>query len=157
MNGLLVIDKPGGMTSRDVVNRVQRWFPRRTKIGHTGTLDPLATGVLALAIGSMTKLADTVQAMPKAYRATVRLGATSDTDDADGTVTESTVERVPTEDEVRAALPQFVGTIRQLPPQFSALKVGGRRAYALARAGNEVVLAPRPVQVYAIHLLKYEW
>ena len=84
MNGLLVIDKPGGMTSRDVVNRVQRWFPRKTKIGHTGTLDPLATGVLVVCVGAATRLADYVQAMGKSYASRFRLGATSTTDDADG-------------------------------------------------------------------------
>src|SRR5436305_11761042 len=94
MNGLLVIDKPGGMTSRDVVNCVQRWFPRRTKIGHTGTLDPLATGVLVLCVGAATKLAGRVQDMGKTYRTRLRLGATSDTDDADGVVT-PVIEIVP--------------------------------------------------------------
>ena len=86
MNGILVIDKPGGLTSRDVVNRVQDWFPRKTKIGHTGTLDPLATGVLVVCIGAATRLADYVQAMGKAYASRIRLGASSTTDDADGSV-----------------------------------------------------------------------
>src|SRR5687767_15728051 len=86
MNGLLVIDKPGGMTSRDVVNRVQRWFPRGTKVGHTGTLDPLATGVLVVCVGAATRLADLVQGMGKSYRSRFRLGARSDTDYTDGTV-----------------------------------------------------------------------
>ena len=89
MNGLLVIDKPAGMTSRDVVNRVQKWFPRKTKIGHTGTLDPLATGVLVVCIGAATRLTDYVQAMGKTYVSRFRLGATSTTDDADGHVTET--------------------------------------------------------------------
>src|SRR5215210_5919171 len=103
MNGLLVIDKPGGMTSRGVVNRVQRWFPRKTKVGHTGTLDPLATGVLVVCVGSATRLADVVQAMGKAYRSRFRLGATSDTDDADGTVTPVAGAVPPTSEEVEAA------------------------------------------------------
>src|SRR2546421_2419286 len=85
-DGLLVLDKPGGITSRDAVDRVLRWFPRGTRMGHTGTLDPLATGVLVLCVGSATRLAEYVQAMGKTYRTTIRLGATSDTDDADGTV-----------------------------------------------------------------------
>jgi tRNA pseudouridine55 synthase len=157
MNGWLVIDKPQRITSRGALDRIKRWFPRKTKIGHTGTLDPLATGVLVVAIGEATKLAEKVQAMPKVYLATVRLGATSDTDDADGEVTESAVNETPTEEQVRNALPQFLGTIQQLPPIFSALKVEGRRAYKLARKGHEVTLQPRPVHVYSIELLSYAW
>src|SRR5437660_345329 len=86
-HGLLVVDKPGGLTSRDVVNRVQRWFPRDTRIGHTGTLDPLATGVLVLCLGVATRLMEYIQAMSKTYRTRLLLGARSDTDDADGTIT----------------------------------------------------------------------
>lgn len=157
MNGLLVIDKPGGMTSRDAVNRVQRWFPRNTKIGHTGTLDPLATGVLVVCVGAATRLADYVQAMGKSYTSRFRLGATSDSDDADGTVTEVPNAAVPTRGDVDAALGRFVGVIDQLPPSVSALKVGGRRAHDLARKGKEVVLAPRPARIDAIRVLGYEW
>src|SRR3954447_10617761 len=94
-HGLLVLDKPGGMTSRDVVDRAQRWFPRGTRIGHTGTLDPLATGVLVLCVGTATRLTEYVQAMAKTYRAGVLLGATSDTDDVDGTMTPRTVANPP--------------------------------------------------------------
>jgi tRNA pseudouridine55 synthase len=156
MNGLLVIDKPGGMTSRDAVNRVQRWFPRRTKIGHTGTLDPLATGVLVVCVGAATRLADYVQAMGKSYASRFRLGATSTTDDADGAVTESGAAPVP-RDAIDAALARFVGVIEQTPPAFSAMKVDGRRAHALARAGEEVALKPRPVRVDAIRVTAYGW
>jgi tRNA pseudouridine55 synthase len=157
MNGLLVIDKPGGMTSRDVVNRAQRWFPRGTKLGHTGTLDPLATGTLVLCVGAVTRLADFVQAMGKGYATRIRLGATSDTDDADGTVTAKGAAVPPTEEQVRAAVAAFVGTIQQLPPAYSALKVAGRRAHELARQGAEVKLAPRPVTVHSIAVTGYEW
>ena len=104
VNGLLVIDKPGGMTSRDAVNRVQRWFPRKTKIGHTGTLDPLATGVLVVCVGAATRLADYVQAMGKSYASRFRLGATSTTDDADGDVTETPDAVPPTREQIDAAL-----------------------------------------------------
>src|SRR5437763_10130039 len=104
MNGLLVIDKPGGMTSRDAVNRVQRWFPRKTKIGHTGTLDPSATGVLVVCVGQATRLADYVQAMGKSYSSRFRLGATSTTDDADGVVTETLGVVPPTADQLQRAL-----------------------------------------------------
>lgn len=157
MNGLLVIDKPGGMTSRDALNRVQKWFPRRTKIGHTGTLDPLATGVLVACIGSATRLADLVQAMGKSYHSRFRLGATSDTDDADGTVRIAETVVDPGRAALDAALGTFLGTIDQLPPAYSALKVGGRRAHDLARGGEDVPLAPRSVAVSAIRVLNYSW
>src|SRR5436305_2912931 len=153
MDGLLVIDKPGGVTSRDVVNRVQRWFPRRTKIGHTGTLDPLATGVLVLCVGKATKLADRVQALGKTYRTRLLLGATSDTDDADGTVTPVPGAVPPTEQQIRELLPSFVGRIEQVPPAYSALKVQGARAYDLARGGEVVTRTARPVDAYAVTLL----
>jgi tRNA pseudouridine55 synthase len=108
MSGLLVIDKPGGMTSRDVVNRVQKWFPRKTKIGHTGTLDPLATGVLVVCVGAATRLADYVQAMGKSYASRFRLGATSTTDDADGTITETPYAVPPTREQLEAALARWI-------------------------------------------------
>lgn len=157
MNGLLVIDKPGGMTSRDAVNRAQRWFPRKTKIGHTGTLDPLATGVLVVCVGAATRLADYVQAMGKSYTSRFRLGATSTTDDADGEVTESPDAVAPTRAAIDAALAGFVGVIRQTPPAYSAMKVDGKRAHALARSGEEVKLASRHVRVDAIRVTGYEW
>jgi tRNA pseudouridine55 synthase len=156
MNGLLVIDKPGGMTSRDAVNRVQRWFPRKTKIGHTGTLDPLATGVLVVCVGAATRLADYVQAMGKTYHSRFRLGATSTTDDADGDVAgtgAAPVARL----EIDTALSHFVGVIEQTPPAFSAMKVDGKRAHALARAGADVKLVARPVRVDAIRVTAYDW
>lgn len=157
MNGLLVIDKPGGMTSRDVVNRVQRWFPRKTKIGHTGTLDPLATGVLVVCVGAATRLADFVQAMGKTYRSRFRLGATSDTDDADGTVSVNLAAVPPAREHIASAMPAFLGHVEQVPPAFSALKVSGARAHELAREGKDVPLAARTVRIDAIHFLGYEW
>ena len=157
MNGLLVIDKPGGMTSRDVVNRVQRMFPRRTKIGHTGTLDPLATGVLVVCVGAATRLADFVQAMGKSYASRFRLGATSDTDDADGTVTETRSVSLPTGEQLEEALSKFVGEISQVPPAYSALKLDGIRAHSLARQGKSPDLAARRVRVDAVRLLAYEY
>src|SRR4051812_48814027 len=157
MNGLLVIDKPGGMTSRDVGNRVQRWFPRKTKIGHTGTLDPLATGVLVVCVGAATRLADFVQAMGKTYAARFRLGATSTTDDADGEVTVNAAAVPPTRDQIGAAIPAFLGLVEQVPPAFSALKLDGRRAHELARSGKDVQLAARTVRIDAIRVRAYEW
>ncbi len=157
MNGLLVIDKPGGMTSRDVVNRAQRWFPKGTKLGHTGTLDPLATGTLVLCVGGATRLAEFVQAMGKGYTSRILLGSRSDTNDADGVVTPVDGATPPTAEQVREVVGRFTGVIQQLPPAYSALKVAGKRAHELARAGAEVKLDARPVRVDHIAVTCYEW
>jgi tRNA pseudouridine55 synthase len=130
---------------------------RRVKVGHAGTLDPLASGVLVVCLGAATRLIEYVQRMPKTYRTTVRLGARSDTDDADGTVVEQPGAVAPGLDDVRRAVATQVGTILQKPPGFSALKVEGRRAYDLARAGHDVELAPRPVTIHHIEVLAYAW
>lgn len=152
----LNIDKPAGMTSRDVVNRVSRTTKVR-RAGHAGTLDPLATGVLVVAIGVATRLVEYVQATTKIYEAQVRLGCTSDTDDREGEVVVRSgvaeVERT----EIEVVLPEFVGDILQQPPAYSALKVDGRRAYDLARKGEVVTLEPRVVSVYSIEVLHYEY
>jgi len=157
MNGFLLLDKPGGITSREALNRIKRWFPKRTKIGHTGTLDPLATGVLVACIGAATRLADYIQAMPKGYDSRIRLGATSSTDDADGEVQIDSAASPPSREQLDAAIAGFIGTIEQLPPAFSALMVGGRRAHELARKGEAVLLAARPVSITAIRVHQYEW
>src|SRR5436309_1163039 len=149
-NGLLVIDKPAGMTSRDAVDRAQRWFPRGTRVGHTGTLDPLATGVLVLCIGQATRLTEYVQKLPKTYVADVRLGARSATDDAEGPITPVPVDRAPARPDVEARLGEFIGQVTQVPPAYSAAKVAGRRAYDLARGGREVELAARTVTIERI-------
>jgi tRNA pseudouridine55 synthase len=156
-HGLLVLDKPGGMTSRAVVDRVQCWFPRGTKIGHTGTLDPLATGVLVLCIGQATRLAEYVQQMSKTYRAGILLGCTSDTDDADGTITATEKATAPACAAVEECLSGFVGAILQTPPAYSAAKLSGRRAYALARRGHDVDLQARHVRISQVALLGYEY
>jgi tRNA pseudouridine55 synthase len=156
-DGLIVLDKPKGMTSRAAVDRAARWFPRRTRIGHTGTLDPLATGVLVVCVGNATRLAEYVQRMSKTYRSRFRLGARSDTNDADGVVTPMHDVTPPEARSVAARLREFVGTIAQVPPAFSAAKVTGRRAYSLARQGEEVQLQARPVQIYAIDVIRYEY
>src|SRR5262245_15648457 len=124
-HGLLVIDKPGGITSRAAVDRAQRWFPRGTRIGHTGTLDPLATGVLVLCVGSATRLGEYVQRMRKVYRAGVLLGSRSDTDDADGNVVPVPGAQPPDRPALDRELMTFVGAIAQVPPAFSAAKIGG--------------------------------
>ena len=158
MDGLLVLDKPGGLTSRAAVDRALAWLPRGTRVGHTGTLDPLATGVLVLTVGQATRLAEYVQRMAKTYLSTFLLDARSDTDGADGTVEPVAVEGPPPErGQIGAALRGFVGDIEQVPPAYSAAKVTGRRAYELARRGEEVALAPRRVRVYGIDVLAYEF
>lgn len=156
-HGFLVFDKPGGLTSRDVVNRVQRLFPKRTKLGHAGTLDPLATGVLVLAVGQATRFIEYVQALGKVYETRIVLGARSTTDDADGEVTPTPMATPVAEEAMRAALPLFLGTIEQTPPAFSAAHVDGQRAYHLARRGAEVRLAPRPVTIEQIVVQHYTW
>lgn len=145
LNGWLVVDKPPGMTSTDVVNRVRRGFDAQ-KAGHGGTLDPLATGVLPVAFGHATKTVPYVMDGTKLYRFTLRLGDARDTDDADGQ-TIATSDARPTDAQIAAALPAFLGDIMQVPPAYSAIKVAGERAYDMAREGRAPVLEPRPARV----------
>lgn len=156
MFGLLNIDKPAGMTSRDVVNRVQR-LVRPHKVGHAGTLDPLATGVLVVAVGQATRLVEYVQQMPKTYQGTFLLGRASDTEDVEGQVVVLDSPRIPAMEEIQAVLPGFLGTIEQRPPAYSALKVAGQAAYKLARRGQAVELAPRPIEIHEITVLRYAY
>jgi tRNA pseudouridine55 synthase len=156
MFGLLNLCKPTGVTSRDVVNRVQR-LVKPHKVGHAGTLDPLASGVLVVCLGPATRLIEYVQRMPKRYLATFLLGRQSDTEDMEGMVVEIPHPPIPTEPEVRAALPSFLGCIQQLPPAYSALKVEGKRAYDLARQGETPDLKPRPIEVHSIDLIEYAY
>lgn len=164
MQGILLVDKPKGWTSFDVVNFVRKIVanaegkkPKNTKVGHTGTLDPLATGLLVLVVGKeYTRRADEFSKMDKTYEVTMKLGETSITGDEEGDKT-SVSDTVPTKEAIVAALQQFSGHIMQTPPQFSALKVNGQRAYDLARAGKVVELKPRPVTVYTNELTCYEY
>src|SRR4029079_11673577 len=153
---LLNVDKPAGITSRDVVNRVQR-LVRPHKVGHAGTLDPLATGVLIVAIGPATRLVEYVQRMPKTYQGTFLVGRVSDTEDVDGDAVDLPHAAIPKREGILAAIPRFVGTIEQRPPAYSALKVAGRPAYKLARRGEAVDLAPRPVEIISIDLIRYDY
>ncbi|MBA3313100.1 MAG: tRNA pseudouridine(55) synthase TruB [Planctomycetota bacterium] len=153
--GLLNLDKPAGMSSRTAVDVVER-LVHPAKVGHAGTLDPIATGVLVVCVGSATRLISFVQEGRKVYRATFRFGVTSVTDDVEGFV--SSVPNAPrlTRDDVEAALPEFVGTIEQIPPVFSAVHVGGRRAYELARRGEAVALAPRSVEIHRYEAIDFD-
>ena len=145
LDGWLIVDKPSGVGSTDVVNKLKRAFNAQ-KVGHGGTLDPLATGVLPIAFGAATKTVPYVMDGTKTYRFTLRFGDERDTDDADGK-TIATSDKRPTDDEIRAALPAFIGDIMQIPPIYSAIKVNGERAYDMAREGQLVELAPRPARV----------
>lgn len=152
-SGLLLVDKPQGMTSHDVVAQVRRIFGQR-EVGHTGTLDPMATGLLVLALGHATRVARFIEAKEKHYEGTVRLGIATDSYDADGEVTET--KPVPPLDraEVEAVLAGLVGPMLQRPPPYSAVKVDGERLYRKARRGEAVEGPPRTVQVYGLELLE---
>ena len=151
ISGWMIVDKPAGVTSTAVVNKV-RWALQAKKAGHAGTLDPAATGVLAVALGEATKTVPYITDAMKCYRFQVRLGAATNTDDAEGEVI-ATSEVRPSDAEIEAALGTFVGDIMQVPPQLSAVKVDGERAYALARAGEEMDLAARPLFVESLVML----
>lgn len=148
MNGILVVDKPAGWTSQDVTARLRRACDTR-RIGHGGTLDPMATGVLPVFVGRATRAVPFFEDAEKTYLATVRLGLTTDTEDTTGTVL-SRREVSVTEEQFRAVLPQFTGNISQVPPMYSALKVEGRRLYDLARAGKEVERQPRQITIFSL-------
>jgi tRNA pseudouridine55 synthase len=154
--GLLNINKPAGQTSRWVVDQVQR-LVKPAKAGHAGTLDPLATGVLVVCIGQATRLIDYVQQMRKRYRAEFLLGRTSPTEDIEGDMTELVNPPIPSRLDLENAAGKFVGVILQRPPVFSALKVAGRRSYDLARKGQAVEHEPRPVTVYWLEVIQYEY
>jgi tRNA pseudouridine55 synthase len=150
LSGFLIVDKPAGITSTSVVNKV-RWTLQAQKAGHAGTLDPAATGLLAVALGEATKVLPYVTEALKAYEFTIRWGAETTTDDAEGEVTNQS-DRRPTDAEIEAALPAYRGDILQVPPAFSAVKVDGERAYDLARDGEELTLAARPLYVDELEL-----
>jgi len=166
-DGLLLIDKPSGWTSFDVVAKVRGIVKRETglkkpKVGHTGTLDPLATGLLVLTVGSYCKRAQEFSKLDKVYDVTMKLGLTSTTGDAEGVITRfnpvTGLNLVKTDkSRLEAVVEEFVGEIMQTPPAYSAIKVNGQRAYKLARAGQEVVLEPRQTTIYSIDNLEYTY
>ncbi|MBN9214005.1 MAG: tRNA pseudouridine(55) synthase TruB [Microbacterium sp. SCN 70-200] len=148
-NGIVLVDKPGGITSHDVVARARRALNTR-KIGHAGTLDPMATGLLILGVGPATRLLTYIVGLDKTYEATIRLGISTDSDDADGTVTaraDAAALAAVTADGITAGIAALTGDIEQVPSTVSAIKVGGKRAYDLARAGEEVALKARSVTI----------
>lgn len=154
VSGVLVVDKPIGLTSHDVVQIIRRGTNIH-RAGHTGTLDPRASGVLVVLIGPAVRLSEYVSASDKRYQATIHLGSTTDTFDSEGKITSSGSVDSITEDQFEQALEKFVGEIQQVPPPYSAIKVKGRKAYERARQGEEVELQARTIQVYSLELL--EW
>lgn len=154
ISGVLVVDKPVGMTSHDVVQVIRNGTGLR-RAGHTGTLDPRASGVLVVLVGPAVRLSEFVSASDKRYQAIIRLGSATDTFDADGKVTQPEQQVNVTEDQFEKVLATFVGEIEQVPPPYSAVKVQGRKAYEMARQGEEVELAPRKITVH--HLEVLEW
>jgi tRNA pseudouridine55 synthase len=155
-SGILVVDKPAGRSSMSAVAEVRR-KAGGARTGHAGTLDPLATGVLVLALGRATKVIDRLMATDKRYRTRIDLSAFTETDDLEGAREPVEVAEPPGGEAVAAAVAGFVGTIQQRPPAYSAVKVGGRRAYAMARKGEAVDLPARPVVVHAIEVVSYDW
>jgi tRNA pseudouridine55 synthase len=161
VNGILLVDKPSGWTSFDVVAKVRGVVKRETglkkpKVGHTGTLDPLATGLLVLVLGDYCKRASEFSKLDKIYEVTMKLGETSTTGDEEGEKTAVNSKQI-AESELKAALNKFTGEIMQTPPAYSAVKVNGQRAYKLARAGKEVVIEPRQVTIYSLQMTEYDY
>jgi len=148
ISGLVVVDKPAGWTSHDVVGRMRRLAGTR-RVGHAGTLDPMATGVLVVGVGAATRLLGHLALTEKAYDATIRLGQTTNTDDAEGEITATASAAGVTDEALHAGVAALTGPISQVPPQVSAIKVDGKRAYRMAREGRQVALAARPVTVHA--------
>lgn len=160
IDSLMLIDKPSGFTSHDVVNVVRKKTGEK-RVGHAGTLDPMATGLLIVGIGKATKELGKLIGLDKTYKAEITLGAESTTDDKEGIINELRTDnhhsRIPDTKDVESALRKFTGKIEQIPPAFSALKINGERAYKKARRGEKVFLKPRPVTVYSIKLIDYQF
>lgn len=162
LSGLLTVNKPEGMTSRQTVTRVSNilraaGYGRRIRVGHCGTLDPLATGLIVICIGRSTRLVQIVQELPKTYSGTFQSGCVTNTDDCTGEIlSRTTVDPdTVTRESIRSLLPEFTGHIEQVPPKFSAVHVNGRRAYKLARQGRDIELSARPVQIHRLEITDF--
>jgi tRNA pseudouridine55 synthase len=160
MDGYLLVDKPAGWTSFDVVAKVRGQLKKETgqkfKVGHTGTLDPFATGLLIIVIGKYTKRAEEFSKLDKTYEAELILGSASSTGDTEGEITKK-YDHVPNTEEINEAIKEFIGEIEQVPHKFSAMKINGQRAYKLAREGKEVKLESRKVTIYSIKDVEYNY
>lgn len=157
MNGIIPFDKPAGISSARAVAQVKRLLPQGTKIGHAGTLDPFATGVLLLLVGPATRQCEQLMNQPKQYEATIKFGSTTATDDPESPETPVLGAMPITLAAIEQELTRFIGEIPQRPPTFSAIKIGGRRAYDLARKGRPVEMKSRIVRVHAIEIIDYNW
>ena len=155
-SGIIILNKPEGETSRQTLNRLKR-LAKPAKVGHAGTLDPIAKGVLLACVGKATRLIDAIHLLPKHYIATFRLGWNSDTEDVTGNLTAVENPKIPNLADIEKTIPLFTGRIEQRPPMFSALKVNGKRAYDLARKGQTVELKSRKIDVFEIKMLQYEY
>lgn len=159
-NGIILIDKPANMTSFGVVARVRRVLSKqqgkKVKVGHTGTLDPFATGLMILVIGSECKNASSYSKLDKVYEATIRLGQTSTTGDPEGEIVD-TSDIIPSDMAVNEMISKFIGEIDQIPPIYSAIKIDGQRAYKMARAGKTVEMPTRKVKIYSLEVLDYKY
>lgn len=159
-DGIVLIDKPANMTSFGVVARVRRVITqhhgRKVKVGHTGTLDPFATGLMIIVVGKECKNAESYSKLDKVYEATIRLGQTSTTGDPEGDITDA-YSKVPSIDEIQTTLDKFTGEITQTPPIYSAIKVDGERAYKLARAGKAVEMPKRTITIYSLECIEYAY
>jgi tRNA pseudouridine55 synthase len=156
-SGVLVLDKPAGRTSAWVVGAVKRLLPRGTKVGHAGTLDRFATGVLLVLVGKATRSCEELMSGAKQYEATIKLGATTETLDPESPELPTPLVAAPEAARVHEAVLRFIGTIEQTPPKYSALKIGGKRSSDHARAGREVTPAARAVRIDRIDVLRFEW
>ena len=160
MNEIVLIDKPTGMTSFGVVARLRRKISEqvghKVKVGHTGTLDPFATGLMILLVGKATKRSDEFLKLDKWYEATICLGKVSSTGDPEGELTDVSAD-IPTKEQICQTITQFIGEIKQIPPAFSAIKIDGQRAYKLARQGKTVDMPSRSVQIYELELVDYNY
>lgn len=158
---VILIDKPAGISSFGVVARVRRYLSQKAgkkiKVGHTGTLDPFATGLLILLSGKATKLSNQFLKLDKWYEATLRLGKISTTGDPEGVITEVNVDRQPSYSDIEKILPDFLGNIKQTVPIFSAVKINGKRAYQLARQGQKVEMPTREIEIYELEVLSYHF
>lgn len=158
---VILIDKPAGISSFGVVARVRRYLSQKAgkkiKVGHTGTLDPFATGLLILLSGKATKLSNQFLKLDKWYEATLCLGKTSTTGDPEGVITEVNVDRQPSYSDIEKILPDFLGNIKQTVPIFSAVKINGKRAYQLARQGQKVEMPTREIEIYELEVLSYHF
>ncbi len=156
MIGFLTVDKPRGITSHDVVSRIRKLLGRKVKVGHTGTLDPLATGVLIIAVGKATRLSEYLLKRDKVYKVKGKFGLYSPTYDVDGKLSVVECQEV-SKEELLSILPRFTGEVVQYPPPYSAVRVKGKRAYQLAREGKKVELPPRKVTIYSLKLLSFSY